>query len=67
MTRLRLVILTVLLACGLLYCTREDGLPDPPLQELVPCDPDAGASDPLTCPAAPADAAASPLDAGPDI
>jgi hypothetical protein len=29
-------------------CSREDGLPDPPLQMLVPCDPTAGS--PIACP-----------------
>ena len=37
-------------------CTREDGLPDPPVQQLVPCDPAAAPGSPLACPA--------PLDAG---
>lgn len=37
-------------------CTREDGLPDPPIQQLVPCDPSAAPDSPLACPAA--------LDAG---
>ena len=50
MTRLVLCLITLLLAGGLLFCTREDGLPDPPIQQLVPCSPDAGADDPLACP-----------------
>ena len=32
-------------------CTREDGLPDPPIQQLVPCDPSAPPDSPLACPA----------------
>jgi len=32
-------------------CTREDGPPDPPVQQLVPCDPSAAAASPLACPA----------------
>lgn len=40
-----LIFLQVLIACQ-----REDGLPDPPPRELVPCVPDAGAGDPLSCP-----------------
>lgn len=67
MTRLALVLVTLLFACGLLYCTREDGLPDPPAQQLVPCDPDAGQSDPLACPIAPVDSDASPPDAGAEL
>ncbi|HEY2747038.1 MAG TPA: hypothetical protein VGL86_20590 [Polyangia bacterium] len=31
-------------------CTREDGLPDPPVQQLVPCDPAAASGSPLACP-----------------
>ena len=41
----------LLLLCGLGFCTREDGLPDPPRQELVPCRADAADDDPLACPA----------------
>lgn len=52
MTRLMLFLALVLLVCGLGFCTREDGLPDPPVQQLVPCDPDAGPDDPLVCPTA---------------
>ena len=33
-------------------CTDETGQPDPPVQQLVPCHPDAGAGDPLACPPA---------------
>ena len=32
-------------------CTREDGLPDPPIQQLVHCDPSAAPDSPLACPA----------------
>ena len=42
--------LCALLAYGVVSCTREDGLPDPPLRTLVACDPDAGADSPLACP-----------------
>jgi hypothetical protein len=47
------------LVCGLsIYaCARDDGEPDPPLQTLIPCDPDAGVDDPLAC---------APVDAGID-
>ncbi len=51
MTRLAMILCTALLCAGLLFCTREDGLPDPPLRQLVPCAPDAGSDDPLACPA----------------
>ena len=34
-------------------CTREDGLPDPPVQQLVPCDPSAASDAPLACPVSP--------------
>jgi hypothetical protein len=46
------ILLALWLAAGLalVSCTREDGLPDPPPQTLVPCDPDAGAGAPLACP-----------------
>lgn len=50
MTKLVLCLTALLMACGLLYCTREDGLPDPPFQQLVPCHPDGGGDDPLACP-----------------
>lgn len=50
MTRLEAVLGTVLLGASLLFCSREDGRPDPPLRPLVPCVPDAGSDDPLTCP-----------------
>lgn len=49
MTRLSIVLYPTLLCAGLLCCTREDGLPDPPLRQLVPCAPDSGSGDPLTC------------------
>jgi hypothetical protein len=39
-------------------CSREDGLPDPPIQQLVPCDPSATPGSPLACPAV-ADAGAA--------
>jgi hypothetical protein len=45
-------------ACLLLCaagCTREDGEPDPPIQQLVPCDHDAAPSSPLACPSAAVD------------
>jgi len=57
----------LLLACGastLVVCSREDGRPNPPLQELVPCDPEAGADEPLACPAFATDSAADLGDAG---
>lgn len=68
MSKLTAGLLAVLLLCGLAYCTREDGLPDPPPRQLVPCDPDAGTEDPLACPAPSDDAAASPdaADGGTD-
>ena len=50
MTKLAFYLCALLLVGGLGFCTREDGLPDPPLQQLVPCNPDAGADDPLACP-----------------
>jgi hypothetical protein len=40
--------LAVVTALGLSGCSREDGLPDPPLQMLVPCDPTPGS--PIECP-----------------
>ena len=43
-------------------CTREDGLPDPPPQMLVPSNPSASADSPLACQP---DAAVA-LDAGVD-
>lgn len=55
----------VLLAA--IACAREDGVPDPKPQTLVPCDPSAADDDPLACPpdagvdAAPADAAAADI------
>lgn len=53
MTRLAIVLCTMLLGASLLFCTREDGLPDPPLRQLVPCVPDAGSDSPLSCPPRP--------------
>lgn len=71
MTRFMLFLTLVLLVCGLGFCTREDGLPDPPVQQLVPCDPDAGQDDPLVCPAAGSDVDMLPpgdqADAGGDV
>lgn len=68
MTRVVLVMTLLLLVCGLGFCTREDGLPDPPAQQLVPCDRDAGADDPLVCPEGSSDgdmpAPADQADAG---
>lgn len=54
--------LTVL--CALSACTREDSLPDPPVQMLVPCDPSALVGDPTACP--PDQAAPADVDAGTD-
>lgn len=48
--RLFWLLLFVCGASSLTVCSRENGLPDPPVQELVPCVPDAGADDPLVCP-----------------
>lgn len=45
--------LTIFIAYALSSCTREDGLPDPPLRTLTPCVPDAGEDDPLACPPTP--------------
>ncbi len=42
------MMLMLMLAAG--TCSREDGLPDPPLQVLVPCDLAAAAGDPRACP-----------------
>lgn len=42
--------LVVLLAVLGIHCDREDGLPDPPLQMLVPCDPSAAPDSPSACP-----------------
>jgi hypothetical protein len=39
-----------LLAGAFISCAREDGLPDPEPQVLVPCDPRASDDDPLACP-----------------
>ncbi|HUJ59121.1 MAG TPA: hypothetical protein VLX92_11535 [Kofleriaceae bacterium] len=52
-----LILLALVLAALVATCTREDGEPDPPVRQLVPCNPDAGAGDPLACP---------PIDAGVD-
>jgi hypothetical protein len=35
---------------ALATCARENGLPEPEPQVLVPCDPDASEDDPLACP-----------------
>ena len=51
-----LVIVALLIAIA--TCTKDDGEPDPPVRGLVPCHPDAGSDDPLTCP--------PPVDAGVD-
>ena len=66
MTRLAVFILALLLVSSLGFCTREDGLPDPPRRELVPCRADAAADDPLACPATSDDsgAAEAAVDAG---
>jgi hypothetical protein len=45
-----IAVYAVAAAVALATCTREDGTPDPPVQQLVPCHPDAGAGDPLACP-----------------
>ncbi len=44
---------------GLVSCSRETGLPDPPLRGLVPCVADAGPDDPLACP--------DPAESAPDL
>lgn len=57
-----------LLAVGLYgigACTREDGLPNPPVRALVPCERDAAAEDPLACPESETTDAAV-VDAGTD-
>lgn len=64
MIRPVLALFALLLIGSLGFCTREDGLPDPPAQQLVPCEPDAGADDPLVCPAR--DALPPSADAGAD-
>ena len=59
----------LLILCGsssLIVCSHEDGLPDPPIQELVPCNPDAGDGDPLACPAAMDASVDAGADAGAD-
>jgi hypothetical protein len=43
--------LALCIAATAASCTREDGLPDPPIQQLVPCDPSAAPDSPLACPA----------------
>jgi hypothetical protein len=43
-----LIVLALLIAIA--TCTKDDGEPDPPIRELVPCHPDAGNDDPLVCP-----------------
>ena len=70
MKPLALVLVAAVAIAALVTCAREDGLPDPPLQSLVPCDPMAASDDPLACP--PADAAIdampdAPPDAPPDV
>ncbi len=68
MNRLAIIVFMALLGSVLLFCTREDGLPDAPLRQLVPCDRDAGSDDPLACPPASEDAESSePADAGGDV
>ncbi len=64
--RTALFILALCLACGALYCDREDGLPDPPVRALVPCDPKAPPGDSTACPdlAAPADMDGGPIADG---
>jgi hypothetical protein len=52
------LVLAIVVAMAAYACTREDGEPDPPVQTLVPCHPDAGSDDPLACP--------PPVDAGVD-
>jgi hypothetical protein len=54
MKTLTLVMLALLVSVA--TCNQEDGEPDPPVRELVPCHPDAGSDDPLACP--------PPVDAG---
>jgi hypothetical protein len=49
------LVIVVALACT--RCASETGEPNPPVRGLVPCNPDAGSSDPEACP---------PLDAGVD-
>ena len=59
MTRIAACLAGLLLLCGLGFCTREDGLPDPPRQELVPCRPDAAGYLPHACPPPPDDSGAA--------
>ena len=68
MTRLAVFLMALVLSGGLLFCTREDGLPDPPVQGLVPCNTDGGPDDPLACAQPGADFGAAPpaADAGLD-
>lgn len=57
-----MIAISIVLGLGLVAtCAREDGEPDPPVQQLVPCHPDAGPGDPLACPTPDAG-----LDAGVD-
>ncbi len=35
---------------GIGACTREDGIPNPPVRALIPCVVDAAPEDPLACP-----------------
>lgn len=55
-----LTLLVSLGALGLCGCGSDDGLPDPPVRMLVPCDPTPGS--PIACPP---DASAI-VDAGSD-
>jgi hypothetical protein len=43
----RFIVVVVHAACARTF---EDGSPDPPVRQLVPCDPDVGPSAPLACP-----------------
>lgn len=59
--------MAILLAYALTACTREDGLPDPPVRALVPCVPDAGEDDPLACPPSEAELGTDDLIAPSDL